>query len=232
MDSLITSDRGMKIASFISDAAEAAAKKAFSRMTSDGIRSVIGRLDALEVAIEWVTFDIIRKFSSQFPMLTETQLLKPVAHATVPARTKPFNAAEFYQVSGIDLYVHDTFADRLDLSARKTADSASERPFVALLLKTKSYDKDILKELPKDHLSTLDDIAGFVEAQYNRESGFLLNNGYLNLFYVEGKNNEVVVCPYWDFKYRRRWCVREFLPDTVPGWNAGYRVFCPGNTVL
>ncbi|MDP2837877.1 MAG: hypothetical protein Q8O53_01190 [Candidatus Moranbacteria bacterium] len=164
-------------------------------------------------------------------MLAETRLLKPVSSATVPARTKPFVASEFYQ-TGTGLYVYDTFADRLDLSAKQTVDSAPERPYVASLLKANAYDKDIRKELPDTHLSTLEDIAGLIETQPNGKSGFLLNNGWANIFYVEGKNGDVFAVDVDWRSGNREWYVRDWKLDEVGHWSAGYRVLCPGNAAL
>ncbi len=164
-------------------------------------------------------------------MLAETRLLKPVGKSTVPARTKPFNAAAFYQ-TGTGLYVYDSFVDRLDLSARQTVDSAPERPYVASLLKANAYDKDIRKELPETHLSTLEDIAGLTEAQPGGKSGFLLNNGSANIFYVEGKNGEVfAVRVGWLADYRQ-WGVLGWRLGEGGYWRAGLRVLYPGNAAL
>lgn len=166
-----------------------------------------------------------------YPVLAETKLFKPVAQATVPARTKPFNAAAFYQ-SGTGLYVYGTFADRLDLSAKRTVDSAPERPYVASLLIANAYDKDIRKELPETHLSTPEDIAGLIEAQPGGKSGFLLNNGYANIFYVEGKNGEVFTMVVDWCSVDREWDVSGWKLGERGYWLAGYRVLCPGNAAL
>lgn len=168
---------------------------------------------------------------AHYPVLVETNLLKPVAKATVPARTKPFNAVAFYQTS-VGLYVYDTFADRLDLSAKQTVDSAPERPYVASLLKANAYDKDIRKELPETHLSTLEDIAGLIVAQPGGKSGFLLNNGWANIFYVEGKNSEVfAVYVHWFSDYRE-WLVSGWELGECGKWDAVNQVLCPGNAAL
>lgn len=164
-------------------------------------------------------------------LITETRLLKPVAQATVPARTKPFTVSEFYQ-TGDGLYVYGAFADRLDLNVRQMVDSAPERPYVASLLKANAYDKDIRNELPETHLSTLEDIAGLIEAQPGGKSGLLLNNGYANIFYVEGKNGEVfAVSVDWD-SIRRKWMVGDWELGEVGDWRAAYQVLCPGNAAL
>lgn len=229
----ITQDQEKQLKRFLEDASIAATRSALAQVPLDkeGAQHVIERGDALKAEIERATINALKKLGSRYPVLAETTLLKPVAQATVPARTKPFNAAEFYQ-NGPGLYVYGTFADRLDVNARQTVDSAPERPYVASLLKANAYDKDIRKELPEDHLSTLEDIAGLIEAQPGGKSGFLLNNGYANIFYVEGKNGEVfAVVVYW-FSDFREWYVLGWELDELGYWCAGHQVLCPGNTTL
>jgi len=231
----ITSGQDKQIVRFVADAAESAAKTAMAQATfldKDGAQLVIVRGDELKVAIERATINALKQLSSRYPVLAETRLLiKPVGKSTVPARTKPFNAAEFYQ-TGTGLYVYDTFADRLDLNTRKTVDSAPERPYVASLLKANAYDNDIRKELPETHLSTLEDIAGLIEAQPGGKSGFLLSNGYANVFYVEGKNGEVfAVSVTWDSD-NREWFVFDWELGESGKWFAGLQVLCPGNAAL
>jgi hypothetical protein len=230
--SVITAGQQKQLVRFIADAAEAAAKSAVTQATfidKDGAQLIIVRGDELKVAIERATLNILRQLSSRYPVLAETRLLKPVRKSTVPARTKPFVASEFYQ-TGTGLYVYDTFADRL--GARQTVDSAPERPYVASLLKANAYDKDIRKELSETHLSTLEDIAGLIEAQPNGKSGFLLNNGYANIFYVEGKNGEVfAVLVRWNSD-NRYWYVSDWELGERGKWGADDQVLCPGNAVL
>lgn len=229
--SAVTSRQDKQFVRFVADAAEAAAKTAVAQATfldKDGAQLVIVRGDELKVAIERATINALKQLSSHYPGLAETRLLKPVAKATVPARTKPINLAEFYQTR-FGLYVYDTFADRFDLSAMQTVDSVPERPYVALLLKANAYDWDIRKELPEKHLSFLEDIAGLIEAQPNGKSGLLLNNGYANIFYVVGKNGEVfAVHVYW-YSGNRQWDVRGWGLDEGGEWRAGSQVLCPGN---
>ncbi|MEI9966688.1 MAG: hypothetical protein WDN67_03585 [Candidatus Moraniibacteriota bacterium] len=232
-DHPITSGQEKQIVRFVGDAAESAAKAvlAHSPLDKDGAQRVIENGDQLKAALEHVTLNMLRQLSSPQPLLQETVLFKPVGQATVPARTKPFNAAEFYR-TGPGLYVYDTFANRLDVNARQTVASASERPYAASLLKANAYDKDIRKELPETHLSTLEDIAGLIEAQPGGKSGFLLNNGYANIFYVEGKNGEVfAVFVYW-LSDDRGWLVDAWQLDEDGDWNGGGQVLCPGNAAL
>lgn len=229
----ITQGQEKQLKRFLEDSVVGAVHSALAQMNLDkeGSQLIIERGDELKMGIEQMTLSVLKKLSSCYPVLAETTLLKPVAQATVPARTKPFNAAVFYQ-TGTGLYVYDTFADRLDLSARQMVDSAPERPYVASLLKANAYDKDIRKELPENHLSTLEDIADLIEAQPNGKSGFLLNNGYANIFYVEGKNGEVfAVFVLWS-SVNREWLVDDWRLGVGGGWDADNQVLCPGNAAL
>lgn len=229
----ITQDQAKQLKRFLEDASISATRSALAQvpLNKEGAQQVIERGDALKAEIERATINALKKLGSRYPVLAETTLLKPVAQATVPARTKPFNAAEFYQ-TGTGLYVYDTFADRLDLSARQTVDSTPERPYVASLLKANAYDTDIRKELPEIHLSTLEDIAGLIEAQPNGKSGLLLNNGWANIFYVEGKNSEIFAVRVFWFSDDREWDVRDWKLGESGGWLADDQVLCPGNAVL
>ncbi len=163
-------------------------------------------------------------------ILSETSLLKPIAQAIVPARTEHFNASAFYQTR-TGLYVDNSFADRLDLSARQTVNSAPERPYVVLILKERAYDKDIYKELPAEtRLSTMEDIASLIEAQPNGKLGLLLNNGYANIFYVKEKNGKVFIMSVsWDSD-DRYWSICGGRLDNRGGscWFPGIQIICPG----
>lgn len=230
----MTSGQEKQLVRFVADAAEAAAKRAVADadfLWKDSAQQVIERGGELKAAIEQATVNALKQLSSRYPVLAETRLLKPVAQATVLARTKPWSAAAFYQ-TGPGLYVYDTFADRLDVNVRQAVDSAPGRPYVASLLKANAYDKDICKELPEEYLSTLEDIAGLIEAQPNGKSGLLLNNGYANIFYVEGKNGEVfAVNVYWGSGYCQ-WYVYVWKLDGAGYWCADCQVLCPGTATL
>jgi hypothetical protein len=228
----ITSGQKKQLARFVEDALVKAGKAALAQvlLDKDGARQVIERGDELNAGMERAAINALKKLGSRYPMLVETNLLKPVAQATVPARTKPFNAAEFYQI-GTGLYVYNTFADRLDLKARQAVDSAPKRPYVASLLKANAYDRDIRKELPKAHLSTPEDIAGLIEAQPNGKSGFLLLNG-ANIFYMAKVDGKVFAAAvHWDSD-DREWYVSGWKLDEDGEWHAGAQVLCPGNAVL
>jgi len=229
----ITQDQKKQLRRFLEDASISATRSALAQvpLDKDGSQQVIERGNELKAEIERATVAILKKLRSRYPVLTETRLLKPVATSTAPVRTKPFDASEFFQ-NRPGLYVWDSFRERLDVEARQPIESAPERPYVASLLKANAYDKDIRKELPESHLSTLEDIAGLIEAQRSGKSGFLLNNGYANIFYVEGRNGEVfAVGVRWN-SGRREWVVDGWELGEVGHWFAGRQVLCPGNAAL
>jgi hypothetical protein len=166
--------------------------------------------------------------TQHYPILAETRLLKPVAVATVPARTEPFDVAAFYHRIGI----HGTFADRLGLNTRQMVNSVPEKPYVALLLKADAYDRDIRKELPeRQHLSTPEDIAALIDSQPGGKPGFLLTNENCfeqSICYVEGRNGEVVTMVIGWHDTDRQWVVGDWRRDGYGYWYAGNQVLCPG----
>lgn len=195
------------------------------------IQKILGRLsqgmEGLADSADTVTGDVTMPLGNtrDYLMLTETRLLRPIATVIVPARNKPFNAAELYQ-DGAGRYIYETFAKSLDLEAKQTMVSAPERPYVALLLKANASDTDIQKELPEEHLSILEDIAWLIEAQSDGQSGFLLSNGYVNIFYALGK---IAVGVRW---HSGLWCVDIWGLDERGSWFADCQVLCPGTAAL
>lgn len=197
----------------------------FARQQHDWMGRVLkGSLDPTEVAR--VVQAIINR-GLRYPLLSERKLLKPVATATA-AKDPPF-VNEFFQ-SRPGLYVWDSFRERFDLEA--LSQSVGGRPYVASLLKSNAYDRDIRRELPENNLSALEDIAGFIEAQPNGKEGFLLTNGYANIFYVEGRNGEVFAVGVLWVSDGRGWFVYDWLLDEFGLWDAGRQVLCPGNAAL
>lgn len=160
-------------------------------------------------------------------MLTETRLLRPVAMAI--ATKDQLCVKEFFQIRK-GLHVYDSFCNRFDLDAPVQA--APGRLYVASLLKLNADDQEIQKELPEECLSTLKDIAGFIEAQWNGKSGLLLSNGYANIFYVLGKNGQIFVMNVSWISDDRGWNVGDWEFGVNGRWFAGFQIICPGNAEL
>ena len=216
---------------FVASAVQAALEQVVPELDKDSGQLAIERGDELKADVEKATVNSFRRISKRYPIIGETRLLRPIAVVNAPARTKPFDTSEFYQ-NRPGLYVWDSFRERLDIENCELVPSAPERPYVASLLKKDAYDRDIRRELPESHLSTLEDIAGFIEAQPEGKQGFLLNNGYANIFYVAGKNGEIFAVDVGWGSDDRVWFVGGWRLGGLGGWSAGYHVVCPGNASL
>lgn len=167
--------------------------------------------------------------------IIETRLFRPIAQTIIPARTQPFNAAEFFCRPGMtkrELDVCGTFAESFNLHARPTVSSAPARSYVAMDLRENVRIEEILKELMVYPASTLEDIAALLVAQPVRHPpGFLGNIGDANIFSVEGK----VVCVDRsdnDYAWVISDYVRSWSVDSYHRVRHGCRVLCPGNAVL
>ena len=157
--------------------------------------------------------------------VSATRLLKFTAISNVPAIIEPFVESEFYQTR-TGLYISPRFADRIDFS--KTEDSAPERSYMALHPKVKACARDIRLGLPASHLSTRKDIASFIKAQWRGQSGFLLTNGYSNLFYALDKNGEVFGVCVRRLIVPVEWGVDTWdINDVNCCWEPKHQVLCP-----
>jgi hypothetical protein len=88
-------------------------------------------------------------------------------------------------------------------------------------------DAEIEAELGDNHLfdevQVCETVATLIEKQEGGKEGKLLNNGYVNLFYLAS----CVVDVRW-YAGNRGWNV-DMWPRGVDGWSAGGRVFSPAN---
>lgn len=86
-----------------------------------------------------------------------------------------------------------------------------------------AYDREIMAELPQDPLVELWQIAELMRRQPQGQDGILLNNGYANIFYVNGVHGRVfAVGVRW---YNDEWRVLAWKLDEGACWGAGCRVF-------
>ena len=150
-------------------------------------------------------------------------ILQTVTQVRAPVRMKTQSLTAFYR-SGPRLYVDGSFRERFDLDAHEQDQSTAECFYEVFLLKGDAYDRRIRGELPKDHLSTLVDVAGFIEAQPEGKQGCLLNNGGANIFYVEGKGREVFAVDVCWICDHGKWVVFD--------WHLGGGFWVVGSQVL
>ena len=181
-------------------------------------------------------------------IITETALLKPIAQATVPAWTKPFDAAEYGPGSRVYVcesllrrlgLIEDRLLQRLGLSTSRPksilpAVLAPERSYVALAIKSGGVSHtDIRRELPFEHLSILEHLVGLCKLQRGGQPGLLLNDVHVTVAYLEDRKGKVFPAHinwhdgswnFWDSK----------LDGKHAGgpYGAGIRVICPGQATL
>lgn len=130
----------------------------------------------------------------RYSVIRETELLKPIRQLVVPARTDPLNLSEYFRTRSGSLYVWNTFRKRFNIENCELVQPCPMRYFVALLLKKDiATHRDIRKELPKDHLTSLSDIMSMIEATQKGEEIFFQADGTMHIFYVNVNND--VVCP-------------------------------------
>lgn len=138
--------------------------------------------------------------------------------------------AAFYS----SISTNDDFDKCFDFKDRKLIQAVPERPYVALLLKENALDVNIRKELPENHLSTLEDIASLVEAEMDadEEDGFFTSE--LGIFYVEGKNQEVFAVSVSVFFGYVQIIASPLNDPNEDGydWGKYCRIYCPGKASL
>lgn len=155
-------------------------------------------------------------------MKKEESVLKIVKEKIEVKILKKYNPQEFLKTRK-GLYVWSSFPSNVSDKAKAITKTTLKISSFDLI--TRSYDKDIEKELPKKHIFTETDvcavIAGLIEKQSKGEEGVLLNNGYANIFYTKSH----VVLVYWN-SGGGEWYVRGW--DRGDGsWSGGRRVFSP-----
>ncbi len=129
---------------------------------------------------------------------------------------KTFNPKEYFQTRD-GLYIWNIFLERMNLNPIKPQGIKKISHFE---LKKNAFDKDI-EQVP----CTLDQIATIINKQSNGEFGELLTNGFSNLFYVYGKDNQLFVVDVHWFAGHREWRVHAWELDEFGRWDAGRRVF-------
>ena len=86
-----------------------------------------------------------------------------------------------------------------------------------------SIDGPILAELGNNAEVSLQHIFALMEMQKNGEAGFLLNNGWANIFYIRDKDGVLRTARvYWNVE---GWRVNAYEISNPSGWCVGIRVF-------
>jgi hypothetical protein len=130
--------------------------------------------------------------------------LKPIASAMLPA-TEVFDPKE---LDRSDVWLSDGMK-RFILPAAELIGPLPEGGLHRFDLKKPAYDKQIVSELPENHvLSASEFFARFAKLtalQPNGKRGVLLANGYVNIVYVYGVNGEVFAAGVGGRSGGRQW---------------------------
>jgi hypothetical protein len=113
----------------------------------------------------------------------------------------------------------------------KTEDPISEQTLRYAKLRKTSVDTLIIAKLGGEEKSetTLTEMFSLMEKQKNGGNGVLLNNGYINIFYIRDQNGVLrAVGAYW---YCGGWYLSAYSVGHPRPWGAGHQV-CSRNSVL
>ena len=154
--------------------------------------------------------------------------LEPVGTVTVQATTEPFIARDHLvkdtsQKAAVKIaWISSSFEGWF---LGETKGPAPEARIRYAQLTRSELDGPILKELGNTAETTLAAIHGLMKLQPNGESGALLTNGYVNIFYVRDINGVLrAVCVGW-YALGGGWGVYAFSVAGPGGWVGGGRVF-------
>lgn len=81
------------------------------------------------------------------------------------------------------------------------------------------------KEEVRKTAITMDQIEQLIKAQWGGKAGIILNNGYANIFYVIGRNNELFAVNVNWSSGLDRWRVLAYELDEGGDWSSGDQVF-------
>lgn len=199
MTQMITSSQKERLECFLEDVSTSAIRSAIRSVihvpfNEDELRFVSGRGDFLRGEIERATANILKKIRSCHPPLEEGRFLRPIATSVVPAR----RICREYFAQMPRVLVTRAFLENFDIksSALSTTEplSTTGKCYVSLLMKQNAYVKDMVNELPKNHLSPLEDIVAFIEDHKYSIWGSIKDNNFMsefNTFFAKGKNGEI-----------------------------------------
>ena len=164
-------------------------------------------------------------------------LLDPVGTVTIAATTSKFIARDRFvvntkrnapvKISG----VWDNFTAWFLSGTGKTEDPITEQALRYHKLRQASVDGPIIQELGGEAKAetTLSEMFSLMEKQKNGEDGVLLNNGWVNIFYIRDQNGVWrAVRVFW---HVGGWVVSASSVERQDGWNGGRQVFSRNSVI-
>ena len=162
----------------------------------------------------------------QVAVVEKKSVLRLLAGFVLPEQVGNFNPQQFFRTRS-GLCVWDGFKD-LVLKFAKPVSGVVATTIRKHELVKPANDSQIRSGLPEGHVFQVDELcshlAGMIQRQSNGGAGELLNNGYVNLFYVQVGSEVVVVRVYWNAVYRE-WGVSADHQLGDGQWRAGGQVF-------
>ena len=162
---------------------------------------------------------------------TKPSILELVSTVVVSATTSKFVAKTAFvvntkrnapvKISG----VWDNFTAWFLSGTGKTEDPITEQALRYHKLRQASVDGPIIQELGGEAKAetTLSEMFSLMEKQKNGEDGVLLNNGWVNIFYIRDQNGVWrAVRVFW---HVGGWVVSASSVERQDGWNGGRQVF-------
>jgi hypothetical protein len=158
--------------------------------------------------------------------ITVTSVLVPLDPVTI-GPINSHNPNEFFTTRE-GLWISDQAKNRFLSVVDYKVDLDKETTLQSYALTESANDATIRENLPENHVFGADELcailAHFIESQPNGKEGNLLANGYANLFYVKGKDDQVCVVHVDWYSGGREWYVLAWSLDDCT-WDAEYRVF-------
>src|SRR3989344_5706967 len=150
-------------------------------------------------------------------------LLEPVNAANV-AGTKEFLAKEHFKLgesAGVKIsYLGDNFNDHF---LKKREENITEVMLKSFKLTQASLSPPIITALGDNHETYLAQLWELLKLQPQGETGILLTNGYVNIFYIRDADGILwAVCVRW---FGDGWCVYAGSVEDPYWWRAGDQVF-------
>lgn len=223
---------------FINQVVNEAALNAFLLAKPDlseaSARRILENGPVLDKAVEQAVSKVLLALGmAEYPILSETRLLKPVATALVPTLATAEELKEFCRTSLRTRVSQKLLTEYFNLELEQITTSITRCPYVACALKKTARVTEIGKELPEKYLSRFTDIIAFVFAQRNGEPGFLNNEGDLDRFLIKGKDGEVLVMEVSADINGHVWYLSSFDFESTDAWRSDKcRFLCPGVAFL
>ena len=141
---------------------------------------------------------------------------REITVSSVSAREKFVVADHFKKGNAGIYYLGDNFKKWFGSKVEENVPAAT---LSSHQLTQNSVDGPIKAELGEGHETFLTWLFQMIEAQADGCEGELLVNGYMNIFYIDGR----VVCARWDAGYG--WHVNAYEVSYPYAWRDGFRVF-------